>query len=169
MTRRLRTKLLLSIPVFPVALLFWAFWLEPAGLKNEDHALALADWPAECDGIRIAILADLHLGSPFNGLAKLSDIVALTLRARPDLVLLAGDYVIHGVVGGQFVPPEEVAPVLARLRAPMGVYAVLGNHDWWFDAPRVRQALESAGIPVLEDVSTMIRKGACQLWLGRCQ
>jgi predicted MPP superfamily phosphohydrolase len=71
--------------------------------------------------------------------------------SEPDLVLLAGDYVIHGIAGGTFVPPEDIAPVLAGLEAPLGVFAVLGNHDWWLDGPRVRLALESAGIRVIDD------------------
>src|SRR5207245_11521489 len=47
----------------------------------------------------------------------------------------------------------------------MGVYAVLGNHDWWLDAPRVRTALESVGITVLEDASTLVEHGNCRFWL----
>jgi predicted MPP superfamily phosphohydrolase len=114
----------------------------------------------------VAVLADLHIGSPYNGLPKLEQIVALTQAASPDLILLAGDYVIHGVVGGQFVPPEEFAAVLGRLSAPAGVYAVLGNHDWRFDAPRVQAALEAVSIPVLENRSRGIEWGACRFWVA---
>jgi uncharacterized protein len=161
---RPRTFVLLSTVVM-AGLALWAFWLEPASLRNEDHDLRLSAWPTECDGIRIAVLADLHTGSPFLGPSKLEDIVTLTLATEPDLVLLAGDYVIHGVVGGRFTPPEDVARRLARLAAPMGVYAVLGNHDWWLGPARVRRALESAGIPVLEDASTVVERGPCRFWL----
>lgn len=141
----------------------WAFWLEPAGLRNEDHAIALSGWPAACDGLRVAVLADIHTGSPWNGIGKLAEIVALANRAQPDLVLLAGDFVIHDVVGGSFVSPEASAAVLADLSAPMGVWAVLGNHDWWLDGPRVQRALESAGIGVLEDASVRVGSGRCSI------
>jgi predicted MPP superfamily phosphohydrolase len=50
---------------------------------------------------------------------------------RPDLVLLAVDFVIQGVRGGQFVAPEVTSAKLAEVAAPFGVFAVLGNHDWW--------------------------------------
>lgn len=80
-------------------------------------------------------------------------------------MLLAGDFVIHEVVGGQFVSPEDTATALGRLRAPGGVFAVLGNHDWWLDAPRVRAALERAGIPVLDDAATQIALRDCRFWL----
>jgi predicted MPP superfamily phosphohydrolase len=161
---RPRTFVLLPTAVI-AGLVLWVFWLEPASLRNEEHDLRLSAWPTECDGIRIAVLADLHTGSPFHGLAKLEEIVTLALAAKPDLVLLAGDYVIHGVVGGRFTPPEDAAGRLARLAAPLGVYAVLGNHDWWLGPARVRHALESVGIPVLEDASTPLERGHCRFWL----
>ncbi len=143
----------------------WAFWFEPASLKNEDYRLNLPGWPESCNGLRIAVLADLHVGSPFNGQQKLEETVELTQQAAPDLVLLAGDFVIHGVIGGHFIPPEQVANALSKLSAPAGVYAVLGNHDWWFDVDRVRLSLEGVGIPVLEDSSTRIQLGECRFWL----
>jgi predicted MPP superfamily phosphohydrolase len=163
-----RVKLgLLAVTALAVAApLGWAFVVEPASLRNEDYGLAIPGWPTACDGLRIAVLADLHVGSPFNGLGKLDEIVALTQRADPDMILLAGDYVIHGVPGGTFTPPEAIAAALGRLSAPLGVWGVLGNHDWWLDAPRVRTALESAGIPVLEDAATRIHDGACDFWLA---
>jgi len=63
-----------------------------------------------------------------------------TNAAQPDVICILGDLVIQGVLGGRFVPPEEIAVELARLRAPAGVVAVLGNHDGWFDHDRVKQA-----------------------------
>lgn len=143
----------------------WAFWIEPASLRNEDYALRPPHWPIECGDLRVVVLGDLHVGSPFNGLPKLDEIITLTQAAEPDLILLAGDFVIHGVVGGGFETPEKIAHSLARLRAPMGVYAVLGNHDWWLDGPRVRRSLEAVGIPVLEDRATEIAQGQCRFWL----
>jgi len=143
----------------------WGFWLEPASLRNEDYGLAPPGWPAACDGLRVPVLGDLHVGSPFNGMDKLDRIIDLTLAAEPDLVLLAGDYVVHGVIGGHFETPEAIAGSLARLAAPAGVHAVLGNHDWWLDGPRVQRALESSGVRVLEDRAVSIEHGDCRFWL----
>ncbi len=151
------------IGVFLVA---WAFWFEPASLFNEGYELSIPQWPKTCSGTRIAVLADLHVGSPFNGLEKLDRIIELTQTAQPDLILLAGDYVIHGIIGGEFTPPKTIAKRLADLSAPLGVYAVLGNHDWWLNAARVRRALEAVGITVLEDTSVPIRSGRCEFWLA---
>jgi hypothetical protein len=115
--------------------------------------------------LRIAVLADLHVGSPFNGLEKLNRIVELTIKAKPDLILLAGDYVIHGVFGGKKVSAEEIAKSLRALLASLGTFAVLGNHDWWEDGPRIQHALESARISVLEDRSVVVNRDNCAFQL----
>ena len=142
----------------------WAFWIEPASLRNQGYDVTLQRWPAECDGLRIAVLADLHVGSPYNGLDALEEVIDLTEQAEVDLVLLAGDFVIHGVVGGTFVAPEASAKVIGRLSAP--AFAVLGNHDWWLDAKRVRSALEQQGIPVFEDSAQELVIASCRFWLA---
>lgn len=129
----------------------WAFVFEPASLVVREYELSVPAWPRKSDGLRIAVLADLHVGSPFNGLEKLERIVQETNAAQPDVVLLAGDYVIQGVRGGSFISPQDFAPLLANLHARLGVWAVLGNHDWWLDGPAVRAALEQDGIRVLDN------------------
>lgn len=152
--------------VLLLALGAWGFWWEPASLSTREYDLSLLGWPAAAGELRIAVLADLHTGSPHNDLAKLQEVVQTTNRAHPDLVLLAGDFVTHGVVGGHVVAPEASARVLRSLHAPVGVYAVLGNHDWWFDGPRVRHALEAEGIPVLEDRAIRLVFNRIPFWLA---
>lgn len=156
---------LMGLFVIGIAAALWGFWIEPASLHNATHRLSLPRWPEACAGLRVAVLADLHTGSPFNGVDKLDEIVALTQRARPDLVLVAGDLVIDGVIGGRFVPPREIARRIARLRPSIGVFAVLGNHDWWHGARKVRRALEQEGIPVIDDRAVSLAKGECRFWL----
>jgi predicted MPP superfamily phosphohydrolase len=142
----------------------WAFWLEPASLTVAEHELSLG-WPAERP-LRVAVLTDLHVGSPFNGMAKLHSTVDRTNAAQPDLICILGDLVIQGVLGGRFVPPEEIVVELTRLRAAAGVVAVLGNHDGWFDHDRVRQAVERVGIRVVEDTATQLNTPAGPLWVA---
>lgn len=160
-----RKALLLAPPSLAVVLGLWAFVLEPASLEVNRHELTLPLWPPDQNGLEIALLGDLHVGSPFNGVGKLEKIVESVNRARPDIVLLAGDYVVSGVWGGDFVPPETTASLLERIEAPRGVFAVLGNHDYWYDASRVRRALESRGIRVLEDEGLRIRGEGFDFWL----
>ena len=165
---RVRALAGVATAVLAVALMLavWGCWLEPASLRTREYALELPQWPAACSGVRVVALADLHVGSPWNGLANLRRVVERTNAAHADLVLLLGDFVIHGVRGGAFVPPEEIAPELARLAAPLGVYAVLGNHDWWFDGARTRRALEAERIPVLDERAIPLARGECVFWLA---
>lgn len=152
---KLRTALFV-LSVAALVLGGWAFYYEPSKLEIHRYEIALSTWPAELDGFEIALLSDLHVGSPYYGLETLGDVVERVNAEEPDLVLLAGDYVIHGVLGGDFVPPEDIASVLGELEARHGVYAVLGNHDWWLDGPRVERALVESRIPVLDDEAVPI-------------
>jgi predicted MPP superfamily phosphohydrolase len=155
----------LAAALVPAALALWGFVIEPASLRVREYELAPPGWPPACDGLRVAALADLHVGSPWNGVGKLARIVAETRAARPDLVLLAGDYAIQGVKGGRFVPPEAIGDGLRPLDPPLGTWAVLGNRDWWLDRTRVRSALEAGGVRFLEDESAPIERGGCRFWL----
>ncbi len=143
----------------------WAFWLQPASLTVRERSLPLPGWQAPLAGLRVAVVTDLHVGSPFNGLDKLERIVAETNAQKPDLILVPGDFVIQGILGGEFVPPEQIAAVLARLKAPLGVFACMGNHDWWLDSGRVAAALTKQGIPLLEDKAVRLNKGGTAFWL----
>jgi len=129
----------------------WAFWLEPRRLVFRELSLAVPSWPAELGDLRLALISDLHVGSPYWTPERIAGLVTETNQRRPDLVLLAGDYLINGVKFGTWVDPEAIARELGALRAPLGVVAVLGNHDWWNGGARVRRALESQGIVVLEN------------------
>jgi uncharacterized protein len=138
----------------------WAFWLEPRRLVLHEEALDVPHWPEELRGFRLALLSDLHVGSPYWGLPELERLVDRVNQEKPELVLLAGDYMINGVTFGESVAPEAIAGALAGLDAPLGVVAVLGNHDWWNDGHRVRRAFESAGVIVLENEARAIQRGS---------
>lgn len=142
----------------------WAFWLEPASLTVVEERIALS-WSGR-GLVRIAVLTDLHVGSPFNGIAKLRETVDRTNAARPDVICILGDLVIQGVAGGRFVAPEKIAEELGRLRATSGVMAVLGNHDGWLNHDRVRDALERNGIRVIEETAVRLTTRAGPLWVA---
>jgi predicted MPP superfamily phosphohydrolase len=147
-----------------VLLALWSFWWEPASLVVRDEALSLA-WPGTT-GPRIAVLADLHVGSPFNDLARLKELVRRTNATSPDVICILGDLVTQGVRGGTFVPPEDIGAILADLRAPAGVFAVLGNHDGWFNHDRVARALVKHHVRVVEDTAVRIETGGSGWWLA---
>jgi len=163
-TGKLARYLIFSIACLVGLLSIWAFWWEPAGLQLNEECVAVKWTPAR--PLRVAVLTDLHVGSPFNGLSKVREVVARTNAAEPDVVVVLGDLVIQGVQGGSFVPPEDIARDLAALRSRAGVFAVLGNHDVWFDAGRVKRALRAEGIQVLEDRALQVVTPAGLIWMA---
>jgi predicted MPP superfamily phosphohydrolase len=122
-------------------------------------------WHPENTGFKVAVISDLHVGSPYWGIRSLKRVIDATNAERPDLILLLGDFVIQGVRGGHFVAPEAIANALADLHSRLGVIAVLGNHDWWFDGLRVRRALESRGIRVLDEEALRLTDRGQSFWL----
>jgi predicted MPP superfamily phosphohydrolase len=147
------------------SLILWAFVFEPASLRVSEYTIEVPGWPEEFPDLKVAVIADLHVGSPFIDIEKVNKVVDLTNAQSPDLILLPGDFVIKRVLGGKFVEPGETARVLSGLSAPLGVWGVLGNHDWWHNQVEVRDALESAGIPMLEDTAVPLRHNGVPFWL----
>lgn len=145
--------------------LIWAFLIEPNRLVVKEETIALPDWPSNFENLRIAVLSDLHVGAPFITSEKLRFIVLQVNATQPDLVVILGDF-MSSVRGGKAIEPEVIAENLKNLCARHGVYAVLGNHDWWYDAPRVKLALEAVGIHVLEDDVTRIERNGQAIWLA---
>jgi|GEM_PF-79386 len=163
---RRRRWLWIALAAFVIGVQLWGWVWEPAQLVQRDYALALPRWSPQCDGLRVDVLADLHTGSPQNGVGKLDRIVREVVAGDADVVLLAGDYVILSVFLGTYVPPEIVARHLRPLAARKPVYAVLGNHDWWKDGDKVRRALESVGITVLDNQNTLVRVRNCRFHIA---
>ncbi|MDA0190498.1 MAG: metallophosphoesterase [Proteobacteria bacterium] len=141
----------------------WGFGFEPGWLQQRQLALASAAWKG--GDLRIAVASDFHTGAPHAGLRMVRRVVAEINAGKPDVVLLPGDFVIQGIVGGEQIPPEAIAAELAALKAPLGVYATLGNHDWWYDGARVKKALEQAGIRVVDNGAVHLRTATIDAWL----
>ena len=113
--------------------------------RVEEREITLPHWPRELDGLRVAHLSDIHVGGAMNR-ERLLHMAALTNTARPDLVLHTGDFLTYR--SGDFDAPLYEA--LARIRAPYGQWACLGNHD--FEAPeRLVQRLSQAGVTTLRN------------------
>ncbi len=147
-----------------VGCIVWGFWIEPASLRVETVDLPVA-WPY-ARPLRVAAVSDLHVGSPYQTLEHLGEVVDRINATEPDLVCLLGDFVTKGVIGGRFVAPRAIAEILGRLNAPAGVVAVLGNHDQSFKGGDVRTALADAGIRVLADTAIRISTPSGPIWVA---
>lgn len=143
----------------------WAILIEPGQLIFKEHPIYIKNWPTELSGFSIAFITDPHVGSPHISLEKMQSIVNKTNDLKPDLTLLGGDYVIQEVIGGHPVPSKEIIAVLSKLRARNGVFGVLGNHDWWDDAPRIHHEFDEQHVQILEDAARHIQVGAHGFWI----
>ncbi len=122
-------------------------------------------WPAG-QRLSITVIADLHAGGPNMGIERIRTIVDTANALRSDLMLLLGDYVATHRFVTEPVPSVVWAAELARLKAPLGTFAILGNHDWWFHRAEIRQALQATGIPIFENHATRIGEPGSRFWLA---
>jgi predicted MPP superfamily phosphohydrolase len=162
--KRIRVALAVILLVLG-GLVFWAFFVEPNRLVVRHQTIQIDQWPKELDGLRIAVLSDIHAGSAFIDDRKLRLIVERTNQLQPELIVILGDYITGGRSGAR-VEPEVFVAILKDFHAPLGVYSVLGNHDWWYNGRKVRQALEQNGIKVLDDEVMKIDARGTSFWLA---
>jgi predicted MPP superfamily phosphohydrolase len=157
-----------------VAIIFWSsissvllygFVIEPMRLVVRETTITLPAWPGEFRDLRVTVFSDLHVGPPHITLTRLRSIVDEANATEADLILMPGDFV-QTALGWRMAEPEAIAEELKRLRAKAGVFAVLGNHDWWYDSGRVRRALEKEGIRVLDNQAVKIERRGKTFWLA---
>jgi predicted MPP superfamily phosphohydrolase len=134
----------------------WAYWTAIADPVVREAHLALPGWPAGAPPVRAVLLADLHVAGPDMPPARLARIVGQVNALRPDLVLIAGDFISDKRASTRHYPQAEAAAPLAGLRAPLGVFAVLGNHDHWRDAAGARAALAAAHVRLLDNAAAPV-------------
>jgi uncharacterized protein len=143
-------------------------------LRVTRYDLSPPRWPANFK-LNIAVIADVHACDPWMSLAHIEAIVDRTNALDPDIIVLLGDYVAGHRHVSRPIPASDWAPVLAGLTAPLGVHAILGNHDYWDDrtvqlsgqGPTVvRRALEAVGIPVYENDAVRLTRDGRAFWLA---
>ena len=163
---RRRPAIRIGAAVLLLALAAWTFAIEPRWVAARTEPWSAAQWQAPA-GLKVAVAGDWHLTT--RGLWRITSaeraarIVDEINAARPDVILLPGDF-LAGSGADEVLPIEAMAAVLGRLRAPQGVYAVLGNHDWWHDGERTARALSAQGIRVLENASARL-PGHDDVWV----
>ena len=172
----------------------WAHWLgrslarvhyarnvEPTWLEVNRLEVPIADLPAAFEGFRVVQLSDLHCSDKV-GPEFIDEAIDLALAERPDLVVVTGDFIHHGF---RHIP--QAAAHVRRLSAPLGVFAVLGNHDYSIRNAlglrrhrhlhrAVADALTAEGMRVLRNETVPLERcgssvdliGVDDLWSRRC-
>jgi len=152
----------------------YAFAVEPGlRLRVQRYALTPPGWSPGL-GLRLVILADLHAGMPSMPMARVRRIIEVANALEPDLILLLGDYSNTDRLLRIRADWSEVVPALMALKAPLGRYAILGNHEWW-DDPRAQKErrgptiahgiFAKTDIPLLENDAARLVKDGCPFWL----
>jgi predicted MPP superfamily phosphohydrolase len=118
---------------------------------RREAVVEVVDWPGGQASLRIALMSDIHVAGPDMPPARLQRIVAQLNEEQADIILLAGDLVSDKLPSTRRYSAADAVAPLAALEAPLGVFAVLGNHDHWRDADAVRAALGANGITLLEN------------------
>ncbi len=133
------------------------------GHLQVDHVpLAWPDLPPALDGLRIAQLSDLHVCA-WMPRSLLQEAARLAVAQAPHLIVLTGDYISGRRHAERYA--RIAAESMADLRAPLGVYAILGNHDYEDDPQIVVRAFDRVGIPMLVNAHRRLPVGGDALWL----
>ena len=145
-----RRFLLLSVALV-LALLGWCYWSAIADPVVREAEIALPHWPAGAPPVRALLMSDLHVAGPDMPPERLALIVEQVNALRPDIVLIAGDFLSDKALSTHLYSADEAAAPLAGLRARLGVFAVLGNHDHWIDPDGIRLALANVHVRLLDN------------------
>lgn len=147
----------------------YASVLETSTILTETVDFRLPRLSPEFNGFRVAQISDLHF-RPYTGEREISAAVKAVDDARPDVIVLTGDYVTSTWLFhlGQRTADgiDDCASILKDLHAPFGVYAILGNHDWGTDPDRIADTLRMAGIRVLRNEAVALERNGSRLWLA---
>ena len=153
----------------------YAFAIEPLyRLKVTRYQPQLSGWNKDFQ-LKIAVLTDIHACKPWMDVHRIRNIVNKTNALKPDIILLLGDFVSGMNWVTEYVHSDDWGPVLGELEAPLGVHAVLGNHDWWEDSVAqrrgagptfVHKALSRAGISIYENDALKISHKGNNFWLA---
>ena len=154
------------VGLLPLATAAYAGAVEPMELVVTRYASTPPQWPAS-HRLTIAVIADLHAGGPDMKLPHIRRVVDTAQKLHADLIVLLGDFnAWYRHFAWEPIADPVWAAELGRLHAPLGVWSILGNHDWWHDVAGVRSALANAHIPLLENGAVLLGAPGRRFWLA---
>ena len=138
------------IIIFTLIFVFFVYTtrIEPSKLVLNENNLYIPNWDVKLNGLKIAVISDLHIGFPNSRIEKINTIVEKVNNTKPDIIFILGDLDALSIYNTKNM--EQSIEVLSNLKAPLGVISVLGNHDY---EPKniVKPILIKSGTEILED------------------
>ncbi len=163
-----------------VAFLSYAYFIEPRQFVVVEETLSVPNWSPALNGFRVVTIADIHTGSNYAPPERVRYVVEQANAQNPDIIVLLGDYVSEAKWNREArrlpegtdrtelkVPVETIAESLQGLRAKYGVFAIIGNHDWYHNEQKIHRLFEEiAGITVLnnEVFSVQVNEEKVNIW-----
>lgn len=161
LSRRAFLRLVGGAALIPPASWLYVAELELRWLQVERVSVTLPRLPRAFDGLTIAQISDLHIG-PYIGAEEIRAAVETVMGLGADVIAITGDFVSSLLHDEARIIETE----LAALTAPLGVYGIMGNHDWWNDRKVVRRAAEAAGLTMLQNERVPFTRAGETLYLG---
>lgn len=160
------SKLILLVVLLAVGAGVWGIMEEPNQLRFTPVKVGSAQWPLHWQPVDVIVMSDLHVGSPHVDIAKLESIVRLVNQAEPEVVLLLGSFMPADFFKTP-IAPEEFAPVLGRIQAKFGVFALPGRLDALDGGKALVDALRKQKITVLSDSAAPVQLAKGQrFWIA---
>lgn len=135
------------------------------GLVITDYRISPPAWP-KGQRLTITVIADLHAGGPNMGRERVRQVVDTANELGSDLTVVLGDFFATHRFITERVPHPVWAAELSGLHAPLGVFSILGNHDWWNDITAVRHALDKVRLPVMQNDAVHLGAPGQRFWLA---
>ncbi|MCA1588898.1 MAG: metallophosphoesterase [Acidobacteria bacterium] len=175
----MRKLIIRILAIFGVSILLlggalaYSYFIEPKRLIVDRHTLRVPNFDSKLNGLKIVAISDIHGGSNNVTPERLRELVTTANAQNPDLIVLLGDYISEtkfdrkaalslpeGTDRSEIrMPVETIAENLEGFQAKYGTYAVIGNHDWWYNQQKIRKEFSRVGIRFLENEIQSIRIG----------
>lgn len=157
-------KFIITLILLAITCLAYGFFIEPKLLKTRLIAVQSPNYNAQT--LRVALLSDIHIGGRHVPAKRVETIVARVNALKPDIILIPGDFISghkaraeHGE--GFNAEVHRGLTELGALKAPLGVFASIGNHDVWYDASYVEKTLSDAGLNIVANRTMTLDNSLC--------
>jgi uncharacterized protein len=159
--------------------LSYSYFIEPRRFVVIEDTVQIPHFDQKLNGLRVLTISDIHTGSNYAPSERIEFMVEQANAQNADLIVLLGDYVSESRWDREAlsqpegsdrtelkIPVEEFSPILGRLQAKYGVYAIIGNHDWYHNEEKIARLLREAGITVLQnEIATIeINDAPVHIW-----